>query len=143
MQTSGCQFLFWLLLVIFSIPRVRTEANAVSIRNDKKDDPAYATYDPFWDDYKYISFMTFFAASCAMFLLNCFADQMPRQTKYPRPKVGYRIFIIKYINNYVYSYRLKFLKPLPVFYQKSHIPGLINWPGKAIANHWKRMIYGT
>uniref|UniRef100_A0A1B0AEP1 ABC-type glutathione-S-conjugate transporter n=1 Tax=Glossina pallidipes TaxID=7398 RepID=A0A1B0AEP1_GLOPL len=83
-QTSGCQFLFWLLLVIFSIPRCRTEVRAKRDRDDILQSATVDKPDYSWDEYKYISFMVYFAFSCAMLFLNCFADAMPRDTKYDR-----------------------------------------------------------
>ncbi|XP_069963569.1 multidrug resistance-associated protein 1 isoform X5 [Bactrocera oleae] len=83
-QTSGTQFLFWFLLVIFAIPQCRTEVRESRERNkilnsDIADKPAYS-----WDEYNYVSYIIYFAFSCAMLLLNCFADAMPRETKYKR-----------------------------------------------------------
>uniref|UniRef100_A0A1B0GFC7 ABC transmembrane type-1 domain-containing protein n=1 Tax=Glossina morsitans morsitans TaxID=37546 RepID=A0A1B0GFC7_GLOMM len=83
-QTSGCQFLFWLLLVIFSIPRCRTEVRAKRDRDNILQSATVDKPDYSWDEYKYISFMVYFAFSCAMLFLNCFADAMPRDTKYDR-----------------------------------------------------------
>ncbi|KAL9925478.1 multidrug-Resistance like Protein 1 isoform 4-T6 [Glossina fuscipes fuscipes] len=83
-QTSGCQFLFWLLLVIFSIPRCRTEVRAKRDRDNVLQSATVDKPDYSWDEYKYISFMVYFAFSCAMLFLNCFADAMPRDTKYDR-----------------------------------------------------------
>nr|XP_014086911.1 multidrug resistance-associated protein 1 isoform X4 [Bactrocera oleae] len=83
-QTSGTQFLFWFLLVIFAIPQCRTEVRESRERNkilnsDIADKPDYS-----WDEYNYVSYIVYFAFSCAMLLLNCFADAMPRETKYKR-----------------------------------------------------------
>ncbi|XP_037958175.1 multidrug resistance-associated protein 1 isoform X4 [Teleopsis dalmanni] len=76
-QTSGCQFMFWFFLVIFAIPQCRTEVREKKDRNSSEvDDP--------WGEYKYVSFMIYFAFSIAMLFLNCFADAMPRETKYNR-----------------------------------------------------------
>ncbi|KAM7353891.1 multidrug-Resistance like Protein 1 isoform 2-T2 [Cochliomyia hominivorax] len=81
-QTSGCQFLFWFLLTILSIARCRTEVRGQKIREDAlKADPEA---DFSWDEYKYTSFMIYFAFCCGMLVLNCFADAKPRRTKYER-----------------------------------------------------------
>ncbi|KAH8403128.1 hypothetical protein KR222_005772 [Zaprionus bogoriensis] len=82
-QTSGCQFLFWFLLMLFSIPRCRTEARLYNIRNDGPIDYAGAN-DFSWDEYQFVSFFIFFAFTCVMLIFNCFADGMPRKTKYKR-----------------------------------------------------------
>lgn len=82
-QTTGCQFLFWFLLTILSIPRCRTEVRADKLRQQllesQPDDLELA-----WAEYQYASFFVFFTFSCLMLILNCFADGMPRQTKYQR-----------------------------------------------------------
>ncbi|XP_030383704.1 multidrug resistance-associated protein 1 isoform X7 [Scaptodrosophila lebanonensis] len=79
-QTSGCQFLFWFFLTVLSIPRCRTEVRAEKERGQKLD----WTDQEDWEGYQYISFFIFFAFSCVMLLLNCYADSLPRQTKYQR-----------------------------------------------------------
>ncbi|KPU73779.1 uncharacterized protein Dana_GF14209, isoform M [Drosophila ananassae] len=82
-QTTGCQFLFWFLLTIFSIPRCRTEVRADRLRQQllesQQEDLEYA-----WEEYQYTSFFVFFTFTSIMLILNCFADGMPRQTKYQR-----------------------------------------------------------
>ncbi|KAH8319071.1 hypothetical protein KR067_006746 [Drosophila pandora] len=81
-QTTGCQFLFWFLLTIFSIPRCRTEVRADRLRQqllESQQDLEYA-----WEEYQYTSFFVFFTFTSTMLILNCFADGMPRQTKYQR-----------------------------------------------------------
>ncbi|XP_058980636.1 multidrug resistance-associated protein 1 isoform X14 [Musca domestica] len=83
-QTSGCQFLFWFLLTIFSIPRCRTEVRAERIRSQVVESSLSDQPDYSWDEYKYVSFMIYFAFCCAMLFLNCFADARPRETKYQR-----------------------------------------------------------
>ncbi|XP_055375696.1 multidrug resistance-associated protein 1 isoform X7 [Condylostylus longicornis] len=79
-RTSGLLFLFWFLLTVFSIPRCRTEVFAKQLRDKESSYPAANEYD----DYKYVTFMIFFACSIAMLILNCFGDQKPNQTKYPK-----------------------------------------------------------
>lgn len=72
MRTSGLLFLFWLLLTISSIPRVRTE-----IRQHEARELSHA-----WKEYQFISFMIYFAITCVLFLLNFFVDKAPRVSKY-------------------------------------------------------------
>lgn len=83
-QTSGTQFLFWFLLVIFAIPQCRTEVRERNERNKIMNSDIAEKSDYSWDEYNYVSYMIYFAFSCAMLLLNCFADAMPRETKYKR-----------------------------------------------------------
>lgn len=80
-QTSGCQFMFWFLMTVLSIPRCRTEARLNHERSQV--DPA-EPHDFSWDEYQFVSFFIFFAFTCIMLFLNCFSDGMPRQTKYKR-----------------------------------------------------------
>ncbi|XP_049538584.1 multidrug resistance-associated protein 1 isoform X8 [Anopheles darlingi] len=72
MRTSGLLFMFWLLLTIFSIPRVRTEIRAHEAR----------LVADTWAEYQLISFMIFFAATVLLLLLNFFVDKAPRESKY-------------------------------------------------------------
>ncbi|XP_032595385.1 multidrug resistance-associated protein 1 isoform X3 [Drosophila grimshawi] len=83
-QTSGCQFIFWFLLVIFSIPRCRTEARLNNQRNEITNSQQVSPNDFSWEEYQFVSFYIFFAFSCVMLVLNCFSDKLPRQTKYHR-----------------------------------------------------------
>ncbi|XP_059617032.1 multidrug resistance-associated protein 1 isoform X4 [Phlebotomus argentipes] len=77
LQTSGLLWLFWFFLVIFSIPQCRSEVRNSNMRN------SLGIEDP-WAQYQYVSFMIFFAMTCEMFLLNCFADKAPEVTNYDK-----------------------------------------------------------
>ncbi|XP_067624098.1 multidrug resistance-associated protein 1 isoform X4 [Eurosta solidaginis] len=83
-QTSGVQFMFWFLLVICSVAQCRTEVREKSNRDGIINSNASNKPDYSWAEYNYISYMIYFGISCAMLLLNCFADAMPRETKYKR-----------------------------------------------------------
>ncbi|XP_064537333.1 multidrug resistance-associated protein 1 isoform X2 [Drosophila montana] len=83
-QTSGCQFMFWFILTLFSIPRCRTEARLHQERNQIIGSQQAEPHDFTWETYQFASFFIFFAFTCLMLILNCFADQLPRQTKYKR-----------------------------------------------------------
>ncbi|XP_068141679.1 multidrug resistance-associated protein 1 isoform X2 [Drosophila tropicalis] len=83
-QTTGCQFLFWFLLTILSIPRCRTEVRAERERTEKLGTDQITEEDFSWEEYQYVSFFIFFAFSCVMLLLNCVSDALPRETKYTR-----------------------------------------------------------
>uniref|UniRef100_A0AAG5CWY7 ABC-type glutathione-S-conjugate transporter n=1 Tax=Anopheles atroparvus TaxID=41427 RepID=A0AAG5CWY7_ANOAO len=72
MRTSGLLFMFWLLLAVCSIPRVRTEV--------RQHDARVGAHP--WEEYQFISFMIFFAITCLLFLLNFFVDKAPRISKY-------------------------------------------------------------
>ncbi|XP_037043483.1 multidrug resistance-associated protein 1-like [Bradysia coprophila] len=79
LQSSGVLFLFWFFLFLFSIPQCRSE---IRRRNTRKQNGI----EDFWDDYNFVSFMVFYAITSIVFLLNCFADQDPQETKYPKTK---------------------------------------------------------
>ena len=78
LRTSGLLFIFWFLLTIFSIPRVRTEIMNYNARSEFDEAPAS------WDVYQFYSFFIFFSMSFFMLVINCFADQEPTETKYPK-----------------------------------------------------------
>ncbi|XP_074036465.1 multidrug-Resistance like Protein 1 isoform X3 [Leptinotarsa decemlineata] len=73
MQTSGLLFLFWFLMAICGAPQYRTE-----IRGAQRNEIPLESY------YFYISYLIYYPLVVLMFLLNCFADQAPRFTKYPK-----------------------------------------------------------
>lgn len=77
LRTSGLIFLFWMFFVIFNIPRVRTEYRAKNYRKEN-------TVSDSWAEYQFVSFMISFATFCALWLLNCWADREPLESKYPK-----------------------------------------------------------
>ncbi|XP_055920592.1 multidrug resistance-associated protein 1-like [Eupeodes corollae] len=81
-QSSGTLFLFWFLLVLLAIPQFRTEIRDYTDRHDHSE--IFSDAQMSWADYKFISFMIFFGISVLILFLNCFADNMPRETKYNR-----------------------------------------------------------
>ncbi|KAM8717859.1 hypothetical protein ACLKA7_004542 [Drosophila subpalustris] len=83
-QTSGCQFMFWFLLTVLSIPRCRTEARLNHERNKILNSEQVESHDFSWEEYQFVSFFIFFAFTCMMLFINCFSDALPRQTKYKR-----------------------------------------------------------
>nr|XP_036672391.1 multidrug resistance-associated protein 1 isoform X20 [Drosophila suzukii] len=83
-QTTGCQFLFWFLLTVLSIPRCRTEVRLDAERQKVLDSQQPTEQDFSWEEYQFVSFFIFFTFTCIMLILNCFADGMPKQSKYQR-----------------------------------------------------------
>ncbi|XP_017115600.1 multidrug resistance-associated protein 1 isoform X6 [Drosophila elegans] len=83
-QTTGCQFLFWFLLTVLSIPRCRTEVRQDADRQKILDSQQDTEHNFFWEEYQFVSFFVSFTFTCIMLILNCFADGMPKQTKYQR-----------------------------------------------------------
>ena len=77
LRTSGLLFIFWFLLTIFSIPRVRTEIRGYNSRVESGESLP-------WDVYSFYSFILFFSTSVIVLFMNCFADQEPTETKYPK-----------------------------------------------------------
>ncbi|XP_050310916.1 multidrug resistance-associated protein 1 isoform X2 [Anthonomus grandis grandis] len=74
LQTSGLLFIFWFLASLFGAPQFRTEIRKAQVTED--------TYSY----YQYISYLIYYPLVILMFLLNCFVDQPPRYTKYPKTK---------------------------------------------------------
>ncbi|XP_050740738.1 multidrug resistance-associated protein 1 isoform X5 [Drosophila biarmipes] len=83
-QTTGCQFIFWFLLTVLSIPRCRTEVRLDAERQKVLDSQQPTEQNFSWEEYQFVSFFVFFTFTCIMLILNCFADGMPEQSKYKR-----------------------------------------------------------
>lgn len=75
-MTSGLLFLFWLVLVVFAIPQLRSEIQNYDSENLTR-----------WTEFQFINFIIFFALITIMLLLNCFADKEPRSSTYVVTKV--------------------------------------------------------
>lgn len=78
----GLQFLFWTILLVCGIPQLRTQIDGRKLRNIHGQDDSHAEYT-FW------SYLIFFIVSLAIWILNCYADRAPEQTKYPKSKNPY------------------------------------------------------
>ncbi|CRL00440.1 CLUMA_CG013703, isoform D [Clunio marinus] len=76
-RTSGLLFIFWFMLTVLSIPRLRTELRGSSERAENGDENSF-------DHYNFISFMIFFPTSALLTFLNCFVDSEANETKYPK-----------------------------------------------------------
>lgn len=84
MQSSGVLFVFWFFLFLFSIPQCRSQIRDQSTTK-------HNGIDNFWDDYNLVSFKIFFAITSIVFVLNCFTDQDPQETKYPKTEVSQNV----------------------------------------------------
>ncbi|XP_018568578.1 multidrug resistance-associated protein 1 isoform X9 [Anoplophora glabripennis] len=73
MPSSGLLFLFWLLLGVCGAVQFRSE-----IRRAQRSEI------PPGSKYFYISYLIYYPLVLLMFLLNCFADKPPRESKYPK-----------------------------------------------------------
>jgi ATP-binding cassette, subfamily C (CFTR/MRP), member 1 len=73
--TSGLLFQFWLLLTFFSIPQLRSEVVTMGQGEVISED---------YDQFRFISYMTYFTLISIMVILNCFADKPPIYTTYPK-----------------------------------------------------------
>ncbi|XP_055295955.1 multidrug resistance-associated protein 1 isoform X2 [Sitodiplosis mosellana] len=82
LRTSGLQFLFWFFLLICGIPQLRTQ---IRERHHRQ---AIDASDPY-SEYFFTSYLIFYIFSLAVFILNCYADREPRQTKYPKSNKPY------------------------------------------------------
>lgn len=74
-MTSGLLFLFWLILVIFAIPQLRSEIQ--KHHSDNLDS---------WTEFQVVNYITYFTLITIMLILNCFADKQPRISTYPITK---------------------------------------------------------
>lgn len=72
-MSSGLLFLFWLFLVVFAIPQLRWEIRNYDIDNLNS-----------WTEFQFINYITYFTLICIMFVLNCFADEPPRNTTFTK-----------------------------------------------------------
>lgn len=68
-RSSGILFIFWLILLIFATPQLRSE-----IRNSDK----MST----WMEFQFFYYVTYFTLITIMLFLNCFADKAPRISTY-------------------------------------------------------------
>ncbi|XP_016987828.1 multidrug resistance-associated protein 1 isoform X9 [Drosophila rhopaloa] len=103
-QTTGCQFLFWFLLTVLSIPRCRTEVRLDSNRQKIIDSQETEQHDFSWEEYQFASFFVFFTFSCIMLILNCFADGLPKQTKYQRGENEIPELSASFLNRITYQW---------------------------------------
>lgn len=63
--------MFWLILVIFAIPQLRSEIQNYDRENLNS-----------WTEFQFINYIIYFSLITIMLLLNCFADKQPRKTTY-------------------------------------------------------------
>lgn len=82
LRTSGLQFLFWAIFLICGIPHVRYQLRYRKYRQVNDIDDSVAEY-ALW------SYLIFYVITLAIWILNCFADREPEQTKYPKSKNPY------------------------------------------------------
>ncbi|XP_049823779.1 multidrug resistance-associated protein 1 isoform X4 [Aethina tumida] len=71
LQTSGLQFLFWLLLGLCGAVQFRTEIRQAQVQ----------VPEPYYD---YVSYLIYYPLVLIMLLLNCFADKSPKHTQYAK-----------------------------------------------------------
>lgn len=82
LRTSGLQFLFWMFLLICGIPQLRHQIQERHIRQAKDIDRSY-------EEYIFASYLIFYIINLAIWMLNCYADREPNQTKYPKSNKPY------------------------------------------------------
>ncbi|XP_018335871.1 multidrug resistance-associated protein 1-like isoform X2 [Agrilus planipennis] len=68
--SSGLLFMFWFLLVICGIPQLRSEIQ----RNNYQASVSF---------HSHVVYFIYYAGAIVMLILNCFADEVPKITKYP------------------------------------------------------------
>ncbi|XP_055852953.1 multidrug resistance-associated protein 1 isoform X7 [Episyrphus balteatus] len=103
-QTSGTLFMFWLFLVLFAIPQCRTEIRDNNDRHGGSLEATATTEQNAWADYRFTSFMIYFAISIAILVFNFFADNMPRETKYTRSKKEIPELSASFLSRVTYSW---------------------------------------
>lgn len=108
LRTSGLQFLFWFFLLICGIPQLRGQIHK---RHDRQ---AYRIEDSY-EEYYFTSYLIFYIASLAIWILNCYADREPLQTKYPMSKVRLARKTISLLTAPLKAFKLLdiFQKPYP------------------------------
>lgn len=73
LRTSGLLFLFWFILLIFSIPQYRSEI----VQKTKSEEVKYS----------FVSYMIYFPLVLIILLLNCIVDAEPTISPFPKNKV--------------------------------------------------------
>lgn len=97
LRTSGLQFLFWFFLLICGIPQLRTQIRQRHTRRDNDISDPYS-------EYFFTSYLIFYIFSLAVFILNCYADREPRQTKYPKSDKPYPELGASFLSRLFYAW---------------------------------------
>lgn len=92
--------MFWLLLAIFAVPQCYTEVKSKRHRNLSEE----LGEDNSWENYKYVSFMIYFASVLASLMLNCFGDSQPLKTKYPKGEMEIPENSASFLSRLTYSW---------------------------------------
>lgn len=82
LRTSGLQFLFWLSVLILGLPQLRHQIQERHLRQSKGIDSSF-------EEYYFASYLIFYIVTSAIWILNCYADREPLQTKYSKSKKPY------------------------------------------------------
>lgn len=82
LRTSGLQFLFWFILLICGLPQLRSQIRG---RHKRQSEPGDVHH---YAEYYFTSYLIFYIISIAIWILNCYADKEPLQTKYPKSEVS-------------------------------------------------------
>lgn len=108
LRTSGLQFLFWFFLLICGIPQLRRQINE---RHTRLADGIENSYD----EYHFTSYFIFYITSLAIWILNCYADREPLQTKYPKSQARFNrnnIFVTATLNLIFFTFLVNFLETI-------------------------------
>lgn len=84
-------------MAVLSIPQCITEVHSTSVRINSGDQDS-------WADYKYASFMVYFTSVILSFLLTCFVDGEPLETKYSRTAKDCPEVSSSFLNRIVYRW---------------------------------------
>lgn len=130
LRSSGLQFLFWFLLALCGAVQFRSE-----IRSAEKSTPK-----PY---YPYVSYLIYYPLVLAMVLLNCFADQAPQHSNYPKTEVKtFKLDCGTFGSIIWFICRGRVLKMVVVFSPGFCFRGLTHWHGLASEDLWKIQICG-
>ncbi|XP_055295156.1 multidrug resistance-associated protein 1-like [Sitodiplosis mosellana] len=95
LRTSGLQFLFWFLLLIFGIPELRAQTRGRHI---------LVVHHNAAERYSITSYLICYVFSLAIFIFNCCGDDEPRQTKYPKSDKPYPELGASYLSRLFYAW---------------------------------------
>lgn len=96
-RTSGLQFLFWLLVLLCGLPQLRYQ---IRQRHNRKS----LEISNHFEEYNFTSYLIFYIFSLAVFILNCYADREPLETKYPKSEKPYPELGASFLSRLVYAW---------------------------------------
>lgn len=96
--TSGLLFQFWLIIVICGIPQLISEIRTFD--NDNLNS---------WTEFQFINYITYYTLITIMLVLNCFTDDLPRNTTFKKPTNPSPEQTVSFLNQIFFHWFDKFL----------------------------------